>query len=73
MPPPAPISESGVWWMVYVAKLEFSARLRKLSANVENFPQTSPGQKPTLWDPAEASIITCHDQASPCASFLPAA
>ena len=57
----------------YVAKQEFSAKRRKLSANVEIFPQTGSGQERTLWDPAEASIISCHAQACPCASFLTAA
>ena len=31
-----------------VRKPDFSARIRKLSANVENFPQTGPGQKSAL-------------------------
>ena len=56
-----------------VRKPDFSARIRKLSANVENFPQTGSGQERTHWDPAEASIISCHAQACPCASFLTAA
>ena len=38
-----------------MAKPDFSAKRRKVSANVEIFPQTGSGQERTLWDPAEAT------------------
>ena len=40
-----------------VGKPEFSARIRKLSANVENFPLTQPGSNRAFWIAAEAFIM----------------
>ena len=63
----------GLGSLLVVRKPDFPANLPHFSAKYQNFPQTRPGLLRGLYISAEAFRIPCHDQAGPCAFFLPAA